>query len=172
MPYESDAQRKFMHAKHPEIAKRWDKHTSKGKKLPEHKKEAMLKVATALSKLPSETREKLAHTLHEYMSRPASAQAVVGIKMAAYLSDRDLEKEAFMGALAAGAAKWAPKIMSGVKNWFTKTPMHSDLATKALQGGTSPAMNFGSDVAKMSLAQAPWMLLPYALSGGSQPQQQ
>lgn len=24
MPYASDKQRKFMHAKHPEIAKRWD----------------------------------------------------------------------------------------------------------------------------------------------------
>jgi hypothetical protein len=24
MPYKSDKQRKFMHAKHPEIAKRWD----------------------------------------------------------------------------------------------------------------------------------------------------
>lgn len=25
MPYKSEAQRKFMHAKHPEIAERWDK---------------------------------------------------------------------------------------------------------------------------------------------------
>lgn len=24
MPYRSDKQRKFMHAKHPEIAKKWD----------------------------------------------------------------------------------------------------------------------------------------------------
>lgn len=24
MPYKSDKQRRFMHAKHPEIAKRWD----------------------------------------------------------------------------------------------------------------------------------------------------
>jgi hypothetical protein len=36
MPYKSDKQRKFMHAKHPEIAKRWDKETGgkvkKGKK--------------------------------------------------------------------------------------------------------------------------------------------
>lgn len=27
MPYKSDKQRKFMHAQHPEIAKRWDKET-------------------------------------------------------------------------------------------------------------------------------------------------
>ena len=25
MPYKSDKQRRYMHAKHPEIAKRWDK---------------------------------------------------------------------------------------------------------------------------------------------------
>jgi hypothetical protein len=31
MPYASDKQRKFMHAKHPDIAKRWDKEAS-GKK--------------------------------------------------------------------------------------------------------------------------------------------
>lgn len=27
MPYSSDKQRKYMHAKHPEIAARWDKET-------------------------------------------------------------------------------------------------------------------------------------------------
>lgn len=27
MPYKSDKQRRFMHAKHPDIAKRWDKET-------------------------------------------------------------------------------------------------------------------------------------------------
>lgn len=37
MPYASDKQRKFMHAQHPKIAKRWDKETGgkvqkKGKK--------------------------------------------------------------------------------------------------------------------------------------------
>lgn len=39
MPFESQAQRRFMYANHPEIAKRWEKHTPKGK-LPEHKKKA------------------------------------------------------------------------------------------------------------------------------------
>jgi len=37
MPFESDAQRRFMHAKHPKIARRWEKHTPKGKDLPEKK---------------------------------------------------------------------------------------------------------------------------------------
>jgi hypothetical protein len=36
MPYLSDAQRKFMHAKHPKIAKEWDAHTPEGADLPEH----------------------------------------------------------------------------------------------------------------------------------------
>ena len=36
MPYKSDKQRKFMHAKHPEIAKRWDKETG-GKVKPKAK---------------------------------------------------------------------------------------------------------------------------------------
>lgn len=36
MPYVSDAQRKFMHAKHPALARRWDKKYGGGGKLPEH----------------------------------------------------------------------------------------------------------------------------------------
>lgn len=42
MPYKSDKQRKFMHARHPEIAKRWDKETGgkveKSKPKPKPKK--------------------------------------------------------------------------------------------------------------------------------------
>lgn len=38
MPFKSQAQRAFMHARHPEIAKRWEKHTPKGKKLPKYAK--------------------------------------------------------------------------------------------------------------------------------------
>jgi len=38
MPYKSEAQRKFMHAKHPEVAKEWDKKYPTPKKLPEHVK--------------------------------------------------------------------------------------------------------------------------------------
>jgi len=37
MPYKSEAQRRFMHAKHPEIAERWDKEYPSQGKLPEHK---------------------------------------------------------------------------------------------------------------------------------------
>lgn len=36
MPYKSDAQRKFMHAKHPEIAGKWDKEYPEQSDLPEH----------------------------------------------------------------------------------------------------------------------------------------
>lgn len=40
MPYQSNAQRKYLHAVHPEIARRWDKENPKNAKakLPEHKK--------------------------------------------------------------------------------------------------------------------------------------
>lgn len=34
MPFVSEAQRKFMHAAHPEMAKEWEKKTPKSKKLP------------------------------------------------------------------------------------------------------------------------------------------
>jgi len=34
MPFKSQAQRKWMHANHPEMANRWEKETPKGKKLP------------------------------------------------------------------------------------------------------------------------------------------
>lgn len=37
MPYKSAAQRKYMHAKHPEIAKRWDKEYPDQKGLPKKK---------------------------------------------------------------------------------------------------------------------------------------
>lgn len=48
MPFQSQAQRRFMYARHPEMAKEWEAHTPKGKKLPEHKKkkkEAEMKTA-------------------------------------------------------------------------------------------------------------------------------
>ena len=38
MPFRSKAQRKFMYAKHPEIAAEFEAKTPKGKKMPEHVK--------------------------------------------------------------------------------------------------------------------------------------
>lgn len=37
-PYKSDAQRRYMHARHPKIAARWDKEHPNQKNLPEHVK--------------------------------------------------------------------------------------------------------------------------------------
>jgi hypothetical protein len=34
MPFQSQQQRKFMYAQHPEMAKEWEDKTPKGKKLP------------------------------------------------------------------------------------------------------------------------------------------
>jgi hypothetical protein len=44
MPFKSQAQRRWMYANHPEMAKEWSDHTPKGEKLPEkvkHKKANM-----------------------------------------------------------------------------------------------------------------------------------
>lgn len=41
MPFKSDAQRKYLYAKHPEVAKKFARHTPKGKDLPEHVKGAV-----------------------------------------------------------------------------------------------------------------------------------
>jgi hypothetical protein len=38
MPFQSEAQRRFLFAKHPEIAKRWSHEYSSNKNLPMHKK--------------------------------------------------------------------------------------------------------------------------------------
>ena len=40
MPFKSQSQRKFMYAKHPEMAKQWQEHTPEGKKLPKKVKKA------------------------------------------------------------------------------------------------------------------------------------
>jgi len=49
MPFKSEAQRRFMYARHPKIAKKWEKHTPKGKKLPKKiKKEKTAKEAFEL----------------------------------------------------------------------------------------------------------------------------
>lgn len=37
MPFKSQAQRKYLYARHPDVAKRWEKETPKGKKLPKRK---------------------------------------------------------------------------------------------------------------------------------------
>jgi hypothetical protein len=54
MPYKSDAQRRFMHARHPEIAARWDAEIRRKKKVakrmsPEHKLRAQKKVQAGTS---------------------------------------------------------------------------------------------------------------------------
>ncbi len=46
MPFKSKAQRRYMYAKKPELAKEFEEHTPKGKKLPEkvkHKKRGKVK---------------------------------------------------------------------------------------------------------------------------------
>lgn len=45
MPFQSEAQRRWMYANDPEMAKRWEKETPKGKKLPKKKKAQIEKTA-------------------------------------------------------------------------------------------------------------------------------
>lgn len=48
MPYVSTSQRRFMHAKHPDIAKRWDKEYPHKGNLPEHKKKYKISINNKL----------------------------------------------------------------------------------------------------------------------------
>lgn len=45
MPFKSQAQRRYMYAQHPDIAKRWEKETPKGKRLPKKVKKSSLLTA-------------------------------------------------------------------------------------------------------------------------------
>ena len=51
MPFTSESQRKWMWANKPEMAKKWEAHTPKGKKLPEHVKKASKELASSFSKI-------------------------------------------------------------------------------------------------------------------------
>ncbi|ODU02671.1 MAG: hypothetical protein ABS79_00010 [Planctomycetes bacterium SCN 63-9] len=51
MPFKSESQRRWMYAKHPEMARRWEAHTPKGKRLPKHVKKADLEFAARLGRL-------------------------------------------------------------------------------------------------------------------------
>ena len=42
MPFKSKAQRRWMYANEPEMARKWSDHTPKGKKLPEYTKQAAM----------------------------------------------------------------------------------------------------------------------------------
>lgn len=51
MPFKSEAQRRFMYATDKKLAKKFEKHTPKGKKLPEKvDKEAMVMLRDLISK--------------------------------------------------------------------------------------------------------------------------
>jgi len=50
MPFQSEQQRKFMFSQLPEIAKRWEAETPKGKKLPKYKHKESSKLHEYLKK--------------------------------------------------------------------------------------------------------------------------
>jgi len=56
MPFRSESQRRFMYARHPEMAKEWQEHTPEGAKLPEKLKHShALGAADALSRFGFKT---------------------------------------------------------------------------------------------------------------------
>lgn len=57
MPFQSKAQRRFMYARHPQMAKEWEEHTPKGKKLPEHVKKKEAEMKTAKKDMPHFTEQ-------------------------------------------------------------------------------------------------------------------
>ena len=54
MPFESEAQRRWMYANDPDMAARWQAHTPKGKKLPKRVKKNEPKLATVLGRLAAQ----------------------------------------------------------------------------------------------------------------------
>src|SRR5438874_1811929 len=52
MPFASEAQRKWMHANHPEMAKEWEEHTPSDASLPEHVKQGAAEAAEAADAAP------------------------------------------------------------------------------------------------------------------------
>jgi hypothetical protein len=51
MPFKSKQQRKWMWATHPEMAKKWERHTPKGKKLPKKVKKKSENIIDLIYKL-------------------------------------------------------------------------------------------------------------------------
>lgn len=77
MPFKSEAQRRFMYAKHPNIAKKWEKHTPKGKKLPEKVSSESFasKLDAVLVNLNEELEDHLQSLMYK-VSRAASSGAM------------------------------------------------------------------------------------------------
>lgn len=88
MPFKSDAQRRFMYAKHPRIAARWSKETPKGKDLPEHVKKAVDAAKATFSpleiKLPPQPKPlEVAMPLPGSIATPISAPSLGKLKAVA-----------------------------------------------------------------------------------------
>lgn len=125
MPYVSDAQRRFMHAKHPQIAKRWDKHTPKEADLPEHVKKAaalglLLGLVKAAAALPG-VGERIGQVLRNIGGRTEVVARGLGKHVgmdptqglrAGSAEARRLKLQLLGGATAAGGAYGLHKLLS------------------------------------------------------------
>lgn len=125
MPYESDAQRRFMHARHPEIAKRWDKEHPDQKGLPEHVKKSSveqrllirsaIKLASQVKRggvmdLISQLGSKVAPALDSHIMSPLAKglKNVAGMKPDMLDMSYQPFKSMLAGPASAAAGKVAP----------------------------------------------------------------
>ena len=111
MPFESKAQRRFMYAKHPEMAKRWEAHTPKGKKLPEHKGDKTM--AT-----------KKAEFIQAFLNR-AAREGVVGVAALTKLA-QDMQKRASVDGVFGAMGNALP--------WAAAVPIMGTVVAPAVAG--------------------------------------
>lgn len=94
MPFKSQAQQRFMFSQHPKIAKKWAKHTSDIKSLPQHVSEGGLeqehwdhpgcedkigKIFVVLKPSPESTPQDIVHQTHAFGTGQFEPQSVHGV---------------------------------------------------------------------------------------------
>lgn len=131
MPYQSDAQRKFMHAKHPEIARRWDAEEKKGK---------LKKVAKARRMTDTELRSRKKLQAATWRAGGVAGLAGAGLGAAGVIAAKK------PGALR--AIKQVPGMKKTTAEGLKDAALYTSLGGGALGGASS----FNS--AKISAAEA------------------
>lgn len=104
MPYESQAQRAFMHIHHPGIAKRWDKHTPKDAKLPPHVDHADSPSSSSATEKAADASSSIARFLARIGKPVAGAAERIGVPHLSQFASTHRKGNAMLGAGTLGAA--------------------------------------------------------------------
>lgn len=127
MPFESEKQRRWMHANKPEMAKRWEKHTPKNKKLPERKKPK--------KEAASSPAGVVAFYLKRELEKRAAAAGHLPPSMLATRRRPILEANQFMRDVEA-----SPTLSDDMMRYYNRIRMGRDQAAGRLRGyGNAPA---------------------------------